>query len=382
MRVLIVAPKMSIYGGAEILVVRLANCLSRIGIKNAVLTTDILPEIERDLIDTPIFNYSFKKMTGILKFLNLFKMIYSLNKGIREHRKNFDVINVHNYPAEFAIFPYRTPCVWMCNEPPMVEIGFLQTPKGTLKHLVLEVILALDRHVVQRYVKNAVVADEFNLNRFLGIYCFKPAIIHYGIDHDFFAEGGTRPGSEIQREFRVLHVGMLSPLKNQLASVQTIERLRDSIPNVKLILAGFGEGDYLATIKKYVAEMNLEEHVLFTGHVSRSQLRDFYHSCDVLLHPIRSQGGWLSPFEAVCANLPIVVSEEMTAAALVREYDLGIVTNDFAGALLEIHGNRDEHKGMAERRARWVRDNLSWDRFSEKLVESFAAALEAAAAVR
>jgi hypothetical protein len=48
-------------------------------------------------------------------------------------------------------------------------------------------ILAFDKFVVRHYIKNVVAADEFNAERFKRIYGFKPEIINYGIDYDFFS---------------------------------------------------------------------------------------------------------------------------------------------------------------------------------------------------
>ena len=372
MKVLIVYPKMNIYGGAELLVVRLSNYLSITGNPNAILTTTICPEVERDLQGAEIIRCSFTPFSGELKGLNLPATLFKLHKGLREHRHRFDVINLHNYPAELSIFPLKTSSVWMCNEPPEVEIGFRQIPKGSSRHLVLRIILAFDRYVVRKYARNAVVADEFNRDRFRRIYGLDARIINYGIDHDFFAQ---RPPPSSQEKsdkgLIVLHVGMLTPLKNQIESVRTIEKLRDVIPGVKLILAGFGEGCYLDLIRDYIESNGLQEHVEITGHLDRSQVRNLYHSCDVLLHPIKSQGGWLSPFEAICARLPVVVSPQLTAARIIRENELGIVTDDYAGAILKIYQNRNEYAESACRKAEWVKDHLSWDSFSERMLRSF-----------
>ena len=117
MRVLVVYPKIYVYGGAELLLVRLCNCLTKKGIKNSILTASILPEVQEDLIGTNIIIQKITKIPSILNNLFNLNEIISLSTGIRNNFSNFDLINVHNYPAEFSIFPYHKPVVWMCNEP-------------------------------------------------------------------------------------------------------------------------------------------------------------------------------------------------------------------------------------------------------------------------
>jgi glycosyltransferase involved in cell wall biosynthesis len=372
MRVLIVYPKMELYGGGELLVVRLANYLTKRGFENALLTTNILPEIESDLRGTRVIKYPFQPLKGKLKPVNLFKNILLLHTGVDEHLDEYDLINVHNYPAELTAFRQSKPVVWMCNEPPEVHVQFDSEPEYTARWQAIRCILNFEKYVVKKYVHHAVVADEFNARRFERMYNAVPHIVRYGIDFDYFAERPNNAASLIRsRRFTVLQAGMLTPLKNQLESLRTVDGLRDEIPDMRLVLAGFGRGQYLSTLERFVQERNLEKIVRFEGHVNRDRLRQLYHGCDVLLHPIKPQGGWLSPFEAISAGLPVVVSTEMSAADLLRENHLGIVTDDYAGALLEIYRNRSKSNELAQRRAQWVRDNLSWDRFSEGLLEVF-----------
>jgi len=133
MRVLVVYPKIYVYGGAELLLVRLCNYLTKKGIKNSILTTSILPEVQEDLIGTNIIIQKIPKIPNILN--NLFRLneIIALNRGIHNNLSNFDLINVHNYPAEFSIFPYRKSVVWICNEPEL----YLLYPSFSLKSKLL-----------------------------------------------------------------------------------------------------------------------------------------------------------------------------------------------------------------------------------------------------
>ncbi|MBA3017811.1 MAG: glycosyltransferase family 4 protein [Proteobacteria bacterium] len=365
MRVLIVNPRIYVYGGAELLIVRLANYLTDKGIKNALLTTSIIPEVQTDLKGTDII-IKDKPMSNVIG------EILALNKGVRDNLNNFDVINVHNFPAEFSIFPYNKPVVWMCNEPELYLSLKLNPPFGT--RLLYRSLWPFDKFVVRFYIKNIAVSDIFNANRFRNLYRIVPHIINYGIDYKFFAQG--EPEKAIKRfrlfnDFVVIQVGMLTPFKNQIESIKTVERLKLLIPNIKLVLAGEGEFKYRSMLEKYIQERNLSANVIFAGHLKREELRDLYHACHVLLHPVKSQGGWLSPFEALCARKPIVVSTEMTASDIIKNEKIGIVTDNFDEAIIDIYKNPDKYNEMADKGERWVRDNLSWDMFCEKMLGLF-----------
>jgi len=370
MRVLIVYPKFYIYGGAELVVVRLANYLTKKGIENAILTTAMLPEIEKDLDKTKVIIQKEFKIP--FNFLGI-REILTLHKGIRNNLKDFDLINIHNYPAEISFFPFQKPAVWLCNEPPEIVLG-INSKQSLLSKLAKKIVLKFDKFVVKHYIKNAIVADEFNAQRFERIYGLKPEIVNYGIDYNFFSQGHSERPQEkynLKDNFVILQVGMVTPLKNQLESLKTIKKLKNNIPHLKLILAGLAEDKYKLSLEKYIEKEHLEDYVIFTNQINREEVRDLYHACDVLLHPIKPQGGWLSPFEALCAQRSIIVSPEMSASDIIKKEKIGIVTDNYTEAIMKIYKNADEYARMGERGREWVQNNLNWDTFCQKNLDIF-----------
>ena len=342
-----------------------------------ILTTEILPEIEYDLIDTPLIiagSNSDRHRSVVGKRLGAFA---ALRKHLRKSLNHFDVINVHNYPAELCTFPHVKPVVWMCNEPPevAVDVRLQNTPAISCKRLVYRAALKIERQVVRKYVTAAVVADEFNNRRFERLYGFSPSIVNYGIDCNYFSEKPMRPPENRNPGFTLLHVGMITPLKNQLASVGALQALKGAIPGLHLILAGQEEGSYADSVRAFIRNQGLGERVTFTGHVDRQTLRRLYYSSDVLLHPVKSQGGWLSPFEALCAGLPVIVSREMTASKIIEANELGIVTDNLPEAILEIFRDQTKYRDMAAAASLWTKRHLSWDMFSEKMLSVFYSAV-------
>jgi glycosyltransferase involved in cell wall biosynthesis len=389
MRVLIVHPKLTVYGGAELVIVKLANYMTKKGIENALLTTSILPGIERDLKGTRIIVQQTKSSIIDKSFTIPISEITALHKGIKDNLNDFDIINVHNYPAELSVFHCNKPVVWMCNEPILYlmleELKSLYSKtisrifSETYLKFTLRTLLEFEKFVVKNYVRHACVSDEFNAKRFKKIYGFKPEVINYGIDYEFFSKGDKNKVLKkfgLYENFIVLQVGWIQPFKNQMESIKTIEKLRDKIPNIKLILAGYEEKGYKMLLERYIKERGLDKYVIFTGHLDRELIRDLYHACDVLLHPVKSQGGWLAPFEALCAKKPIVVSKEMTASEIIKRENIGIVANNFSEIILDIYRNPEKYNEIAERGSMWVKKNLSWDKFCEKMIEIFYKAME------
>lgn len=309
------------------------------------------------------------RISKLIKFINGTLLLW---KYVQTNRKKYDVINVHNFPAEYSLFPFARNSVWMCNEPP-IQLYLRQYTSPLLK-IFQTIMKKIDRFIVRSSVKRSCVSDEFNAERFERLYGIKPKIINYGIEYDFFSKGNEKNAKKmfsLYNNFILLQVGTLTPLKNQIESIKAVEKLKEKIPNIKLVLAGLGEEKYESMLKEYVQRKKLDKCVLFTGNLSRRIVRDLYKACDVALFPIKSQGGWLSPFEALCAGKPIIVSSSMTAANIIKRNDLGIVTDNFSDAVMNIYKNQKKYNIIANKSRKWVKENLSWDKFCESIIELF-----------
>ncbi|MGA1870453.1 MAG: glycosyltransferase family 4 protein [bacterium] len=356
------------YGGAERLVVRLCNFLTRKGIQNAILTVALLSEIEKDLDSTEIIVKRVRKQRPR-------HITRALIKGILEYQKRFDVLNAHNFPANIACLFSSKPVVWMCNEPEAYILLSDPGVKLSSKNWVFyRGSFFLEKHLSKFSIKNAVVADNFNAERFTKLFGFSPKIINYGVDFTFFSQYANNQNlkEEFSGKFVVLHSGTITKLKNQLESIITINKIKDKIPNIRLILIGSVlDPEYEHKIKNYIQEHNLDDYVYFRGHVNRKELREFYYIADVLLHPIKPQGGWLTPFEILSAEKPIIVSEETPPADIIIKEGIGTVTNNYADALLNCYNNYKMYKNMAQKGKKFVSENLRWDHYCEKMLEEF-----------
>jgi glycosyltransferase involved in cell wall biosynthesis len=98
-----------------------------------------------------------------------------------------------------------------------------------------------------------------------------------------------------------------------------------------------------------------------------------YSKTDVLIHPVKEQGGWLTPFEAISAGVPIIVSPELTCHQTIYENALGDVSKFYAGSINSVYRYQgvDVFDRNQELCKRWVKNNLTWDKFGESMVKYF-----------
>ena len=374
-KVLIVHTQMKFLGGAELLITELANWLTKKGIKNDILVLSESKEVENKLIDTEIIipkhkinltSQGFKNIKDILKFIIIYR------KKLKKIMKHYDVINFHNFPATWTLWPRKKPCVWMLNEPPNL---WSKPDANFILKLLNKFRNRLDKKIINHSVDVICVADKFNKQRAKKRYGRNAKIVYYGVDYNFFSKGKAINAINkfnLGKKFVVLQSGMVIESKNQLKSIESINKIKNKIPNVLLVLAGkIANENYKNKIDIYVKEHKLEKNILFTGNLERTDLRDLYKACDVGLFPIGKQGGWLAPFELLCSGNPIIVSEDLGAASLIKQYNLGTVTKNYEASLIKIYEKRKEYHKQSKDSSAFVEKNLGWDIFTDKMIDVF-----------
>jgi glycosyltransferase involved in cell wall biosynthesis len=85
---------------------------------------------------------------------------------------------------------------------------------------------------------------------------------------------------------------------------------------------------------------------------------------------VRAQGGWLTPFEAISAGCPVIVSNELTCSDMIENNQLGLVARDYAKALIRVR-ECPNIQGMTNIAREWVKNNLTWDKFGQSMVSYF-----------
>jgi len=108
----------------------------------------------------------------------------------------------------------------------------------------------------------------------------------------------------------LVHIGRVAHEKNIDFLLNMLTILRNEIPDILLIIAG--EGPALSHLQKQVRKLNLHEHVLFVGYLSReSSLLDCYCAGNIFVFASRTETQGLVLLEAMALGVPVVSTAVM-----------------------------------------------------------------------
>ncbi len=135
-------------------------------------------------------------------------------------------------------------------------------------------------------------------------------VIPNGIDYERFADPTLAPIQEFDDgRPNILFVGRLDERKGFRYLLQAYPRVKQAIPDARLLVVGaFGEPEQ-ATCKRYVRDSDLGD-VHFIGRVSPEDLARYYRTATLFCAP--STGGesfGIVLLEAMAAGLPVVASD-------------------------------------------------------------------------
>lgn len=272
--------------------------------------------------------------------------------------KRCDVAVCFSFPSYFFAALLGIPCVYYCFEP------FFYITRERLRS---RAILELEKRLIHRTLP--VVNDTSNALRFKEVYGINPITVPYGIDTEFW--GAKRLEWMPFDDYPVIfHVGEVQSFKNQEATLYVVKELQRDGTDVHLHFYGKIHDWYKKELDETIADLKIK-NVIFCGDVDREDLRRQYTMCNVLIHPIKLQGGVLTPYEAICAGVPVVTSSEFSEWGNIAIYGLGYVNleNVILGYVDVISKLlRREVPNLSNKRAYdWVKENKSWEKFCEQI---------------
>ncbi len=344
-------------GGAEAVVWRLAQGLARSGHAPQVVAATAGPSFEelRDGIPTVHIRAGYpERWRAWLSLWNpqTARPFRRLLQGIKP-----DVVNAHNihfslsyhmlkiardagcgvvYSAHDAMpFAYgKLPSAFSPDGREMFALGDYSLPRGynlrqsrfrynPFRNMIIR--RALERHAHIRTAPSQALADAFADNDMPPV-----EVVHNGLDLtdwqpvDEALVANLRRRLDLEQRRVILMAGRLTREKGMRAMLLALDRLRESLPNVRLLLLTDRDIDSQIT-----AEFaRLRAYVRIGGWLSGDELRAAYQLADVVAVPSE----YVDPFptvvlEAMACGVPVVATAFGGAREAVVDGETGFIVN-------------------------------------------------------
>jgi len=176
----------------------------------------------------------------------------------------------------------------------------------------------------------------------------------------------------------ILCVARIDPLKAQDHLIQALPKVVSALPGVKCVFVGNGSmtrevlkaedrGRYDVALRELVQNLNLENQVIFTGHIHRSELMQAFEACDVVVLPSHMEGFGMAVAEGMAFGKPVVGSAVGGIMVQIWPGVNGYLVEpgnvrQLSEALVKVLGDRSLAERMGKRGREIFERDLSLDR--------------------
>ncbi|MDT8307420.1 MAG: glycosyltransferase family 4 protein [Anaerolineae bacterium] len=220
----------------------------------------------------------------------------------------------------------------------------------------------------------------------MGYACERIVRIHNAMDLDGWHGDGVDRAA-LRREFAIgeeqptiVIVGRLLPWKGQAALIEALALVRAELPGVRLLVVGdddvsafSGDGRYSQYLQVLVAELGLEENVIFTGH--RSDVPAILAAGDLFAMPTFEEPFGLVFLEAMAMKMPVVAITSGGPAEIIENGATGLLSppddpEALAGNIITLLGDPSLRRRMGEAGRHKVETEYTVQRLADS-VEAF-----------
>lgn len=366
------------YGGPIRSVHGLCRALVAAGHEVHVFTTNVNGPGESDVpLGVPVDVDGVKVWYFPSTWLRRLYWSPGLARAFNQRARDFDIVHIH------AVF--LLPTMQAARAALKAGVPYIVAPRGVL---VRELFRRKSFWVKTLWMK---LFDNFTMERAAAIHVTSQReadeMAHFGLKlknicvipngiepPDAQDQSGTPSpvvSAAIQREPMILFLGRVSWEKG----VDRLIRALALLPNATLVIAGNEDSEYGQQMRDLARTLDVTGRLLFVGHVHGADKTALLSHAKLLVLPSYSENFGNVVLEALAVGCPVVVSEEVGAANVVREAKAGLVSSgapeQLARNIRTILDDRDLRESMSESGRRAIREKYVWSMVAREMLAAY-----------
>ncbi len=258
--------------------------------------------------------------------------------------------------------PWFSP--WFSNKPGVVFFRHLhaRTLPGQTTIPLAKTLTWLERHYPHIYRQWLFTTESISSERdliLLEIPESRIVRIAPGVDTKLFCP------KRKSNEPSIIYFGGMRPYKRPDHALIAFKLLLKSSISARLVIAG--EGPSLQSLKALSHSLNLDDNVVFSGHLSREKLAELVNESWVNVHCSFSEGWGYSIIEAAASGTPTAAYRVPGVSESVVDRKTGLLADDgnvtaLASAIKNVIENRQDFAS----RCRKYAQRYTWDNAAEQ----------------
>ncbi len=173
----------------------------------------------------------------------------------------------------------------------------------------------------------------------------------------------------------VLYLGRLNWIKGFDTLIPSFKKVIEKEPKAVLIIVGGDDNGYKKSIVDLIEKNNLVEFVLFTGALTGNEKKSALSDSDLFILPSYSESFGMAAIEAMFFEVPVIVTEGVGIASIIKKAKAGIVIKkdekELSRAIIAVLSNMDKFKEMRKLGKRLVEREFSQNRIAKQFIMEY-----------
>lgn len=170
---------------------------------------------------------------------------------------------------------------------------------------------------------------------------------------------------DLESQKFILYLGRLHHKKQPELVIQSFARVAGHFNDLCLVMAGSGERSYVDRLKTLSEELGLKKRIFFKGLLTGQAVQEAYRSASFFVLPSLQENFAFSVMEAMAAECPVVVSDQLDLAGEISHANAGIVCTPSVENLSEnfrrLLCDDELRRRMGQNGRRLVLEKFTWD---------------------
>ena len=183
-----------------------------------------------------------------------------------------------------------------------------------------------------------------------------------------------------KNSFVILYLGDTSLRRGLQTAIESVNLLKNKIPNIKLVIVGSNTTDGI--LKQQVEDLKIKKYVDFEGWKNVKLFPSYIEASSVCISPldrnIQHDVAYANKlFQYMSFAKPVLVSNAIAQKNLIEKTNSGLVhlekkPEDFATKVLKLYNDKELCEALGNNGKRFVEDEFCWEKTSEKLIDLYA----------
>jgi len=179
-----------------------------------------------------------------------------------------------------------------------------------------------------------------------------------------------------KNKFVILYLGDTHVRRGLQTAISSVEKLKDKIPNIKLVIVGKNTTDVV--LKQQVEDLKLYDFVDFEGWQNVALFQSYILSSAVCISPLhrnlQHDVAYANKiFQYMSLGKSLLVSDAIAQKRLIERTNSGLVhqekdVKDFSDKILKLFSDEKLRTELGENGKNFVRNEFSWEQTSKKLL--------------